>query len=537
MSSDQNISSRLENVIAQYLHACEDGSPPDREELFDKHPDLADELREFFCHRDRMEDLIDPIRSVANRVLNIRCPHCRSSVQMPDETELSGICCPSCGSEFNLADPGSSAPAGFERIGQFALVERVGVGEFGTVWKARDQTLDRTVAIKLPRRHHLDAGDIELFLRDARVAAQLNHPNIVSVHEVGKHDNAVYIVSDYVQGAALNDWLETHSLSFDGVARLCEKISNAIHYAHERGVIHRDLKPGNIMMDLAGDPHIVDFGLAKREVGEVTMTLEGQVLGTPAYMSPEQARGDGHHAERGADVYSLGSILFELLTGELPFRGNRQTMLRQIIDARPPSPRELNNRIPRDLETICLKCLEKEPQARYGTAEALANDLRRFVDGKPVAARPIPNVIHAARWCRRNPLVAGLTSMVALLLISVAVISLMGYKAVGKKADTIEQHLYSSEMIRASRAALADEGLAEVRRLVHNWLPQEGRVDRRGWEWHYLNSLLHQDIATLKHDVGNVVVEWDAVFAKWLLIALARTLLKLVTLSQRSRSR
>jgi tetratricopeptide (TPR) repeat protein len=335
------------------------------------------------------------------------CPNCR--MPLSDSANLDGeLSCPSCGAFVRVVREAPSDADVGRCINQFELVERLGSGGFGTVWRARDTKLQRDVAIKIPRRGDLDANETALFLREARSAAQLRHPHIVAVHEVGLDGDRPYIVSELVRGAPLSQRLQSYSPR--QAAELCAEIAESLHHAHEAGVVHRDLKPANVMIDPAGRPHLLDFGLARRVGVEATLSEQGQILGTPAYMSPEQASGANETTDRRTDVYSLGVILFQLLTGELPFRGNAHMMMMQIINYDAPSPRELVGALPRDLETICLKCLEKKPGSRYATADALADDLRRYLRGAPIQARPIGRLERAWKFCRANPMAASLVA-------------------------------------------------------------------------------------------------------------------------------
>ena len=335
-------------------------------------------------------------------------------------------------------DPKTGRP--MPHVSGYEILGELGRGGMGVVYKARQKKLNRLVALKMVLSGgHASPDALARFLVEAQAVAALQHPNIVQIYEVGEHDSLPHFSLEFVDGAPLDRALAGKPQKPVDAARLVETLSRAMHFAHNHSILHRDLKPANVLLTSDGVPKITDFGLAKKLEGDSGQTKDGSIMGTPSYMAPEQARGELKNLGPSADIYSLGAMLYEMLVGRPPFLGTTpfETIL-QVIKEEPVPPSRLIGKLPPDVETICLKCLQKEPAKRYATAELLAEDCRRFIAGEPILSRPISSVERAWRWCRRNPRVAGLLATVAGLLVVVTVTSTVSALTIAQERNLKE---------------------------------------------------------------------------------------------------
>jgi WD40 repeat protein len=422
---------RLERILADYLHAVEAGQQPDREEWLRRHPDLAGELRSFFRNRDEVERLAAP--------LNEQSPALAATIG-PDGLAIDGV------------------GAMVRYFGDYELVEEIARGGMGVVYRARQVSLNRVVALKMILAGQFaSAGEVTRFRQEAENAANLDHPNIVPIYEVGEHQGQQYFSMKLIKGGSLAGTMDEVRRDPRRVAQLLASVARAVHHAHQRGVLHRDLKPANILLDAAGEPHVTDFGLAKRLQGDVRLSQSGTIVGTPSYMAPEQARGE-KSLTVAADVYALGAILYELLTGRLPHVGSTiADVLLQALEKEPAPPRKLKPDVDRDLETICLKCLQKEPVKRYESAASLADDLERFCSGEPIQARPVGQVERLWRWCKRQPALATASAAAVLGVLLALVTFAVAFFLVSESLDQEYQQRVAAEKLAIDNELLAKE--------------------------------------------------------------------------------
>ncbi len=471
---------RLAEIIAAYLQAVDEGQAPRREDLIDRDPDLAPELSEFFADHDQFKRVMSPFRAAVPT----------TQVFASSSASVSDI-------ERSPGHP----------FGAYVLIEEIARGGMGVVFKAQNARLDRTVALKMILAGHLATpAEVDRFRTEAQSAAQLDHPNIVPLYEVGEHDGQHYFAMKLIDGGSLADDLSRFTDDLRAAAELLRTVALAVHYAHQRGILHRDLKPANILIDRTGEPHVTDFGLAKRLAGEGGYPSSTAIVGTPSYMAPEQASGS-KALSTAVDVYSLGAILYELLTGRSPFHADTpfDTLL-QVVQKEPERPGAINKRVDRDLETICLKCLAKEPNRRYGSAEALADDIERGLAGEPILARRITALERLVKWARRRKSAAVVVALGALAaVIFVITLGIKNVEISLQKRETDYALEKYKEAVGEQRRALdvakttsyyqtialaAPEVMANnVRRadqLLDGCLPE-----LRQWEWSALKRLCH----------------------------------------------
>jgi eukaryotic-like serine/threonine-protein kinase len=517
-------SDELGAIIAEYLRSTESGKSIDMESWIASHPGFESELRSFVKNHLELNQFLEPLR------------HSIEAETLTNPLESMEM----------VASDAHEATSCIRYFGDYQLLNEVARGGMGVVFRARQMTLDRIVAVKMILEGRLASPDSEArFQLEAQAAASLDHPNIVPIYEIGENDGQRYFSMKFLEGSSLSSLRQKKNqppIPMEVSVKTMVAVAHAVHHAHQRGILHRDIKPGNILIDTNGIPHVTDFGLAKRFEGEAQLTHSNALLGTPSYMAPEQARGD-KNLTTAADIFSIGAVLFEMIFGEPPHKGpTPAATIAQILSSDSIKFPNRSPTIDADLETILWKCLQFQPEQRYESAAALAGDLECWLDGKPISARRSTVVEQLVKWARRKPAIASLTIALALTLIVSMVVILHEWRiavvasneavATTARANTAEAEERSlrknSEKLRLELQKERDlldrtRYLAQMQLAGHEWRQGsrsnlkellEGQVDKsshdpRSWEWYFLRGQLSSSVIATGFSLPISKIAWD----------------------------
>jgi serine/threonine-protein kinase len=489
---------RVDEAVAAYLAAEDQGSAPDRQEYLARYPDLQPELEQFLADHDGVRQGMARHDDAATGTYTGTSPN-------PDLGELRWL-------------------------GDYELIEEIGRGGMGVVFKARHRRLNCIRALKRTPAVRLNSpAGLQQFQFEAEAMASLDHPHIVPVHEVGEHQGHWFFSMKWLEGGSLAQRLPHYRDDLRAAVRLMVAIAHAMHHAHQRRILHRDLKPSNILLDAEGRPYVSDFGLAQWAEDPMELTVDGYIVGTLSYMAPEQASGRKGAVTTASDIYGLGAILYELLTGRPPFRGGTIIeTLRQVQECTPQRPRMINPAVDRDLEAICLNCLEKKPELRYRSADALADDLERWLRGEPTLARPISGAERLWRWCRRHPAAVILTALAVGSLIAATATAIVVARA--REAMLLQEvgrsNLYAARFVaRTLLAELEDLSSPLARAAVDSRLRELLEQDNRNGLQAYVENV-HRTVADpargiVRPEEGNPFESWFVLDAKGKICAIA----------------
>ncbi len=471
----------LETVLSEILEAEDAGNGLSPQEWIARYPQFAPDLTAYFADQRQFDRIATTVLRVVEQGVNA-----------------------------TVGEPATGHGEVPHRFGAYYLLEELGRGGMGIVYRARHATLGRLVALKMIQGGAW-ASPVERqrFRMEAELAAQLDHQHIVPIFDVGEYDGQPYFTMKLIEGDTLSNQLDHWKRDPRMSAGLIVKLSHAVHYAHQHGLLHRDLKPSNVLLDRDGQPYLTDFGLAKKEGSQDDLTQTGAVIGTPGYMAPEQASGKSRDVTTAADVYSLGAILYAMLTGQPAFGGSTPAeTLRQVVESPPEPPHKFHPHLSRELETICLKCLEKEPRYRYGSADALADDLERWIGHLPIQARRSGIWGHTVKWSRRRPAVAALVAVAALAAVTIFAGSLWYNSRLGAEIAKVtrgeqaaRRHAYAAQMNLAYQAWDAGQA-AKALRLLDAQVPRTDQLDLRSFDWHHLRHQTQRDLRLIL-DLGS----------------------------------